>query len=82
MRSGNQVFGPNELKVLGQIVTLASQQLCSLPQHRTSDHNLLREKVAKQAIVHAGPDLLDVSAISERILAALRVDPSSESIKF
>lgn len=72
MRNGNRVFGPDELKVLSQIITSASHQLCSLPRHQGSDHNLLREMVAKQAIDFAGADLLNVSAIRQRIVAALQ----------
>src|SRR5688572_11046617 len=71
MRNGNRVFGPDELKVLSQIVASASHQLCSLPQNKASDRNLLREMVAKQAIEFAGADLLNVSAIRKKIVAAL-----------
>jgi hypothetical protein len=71
MRSGNQVFGPDELKVLSQIVASTSRQLYSLPQHRTSDPVHLREKVAKQAIKYASADLLNVRAIRRKIVAAL-----------
>jgi hypothetical protein len=70
MRRDNRVFGPDELKVLSQIVTMASQQLCSVPHYQGLDHNALREKVAKQAIAYAGTDLLDVIAIRQKILAA------------
>jgi len=69
MRNGNRVFGPDELKVLSQIVTAASQQLHALPQHQALDCNVLREKVAKQAIAYAGTDLLDVYTIRQRIVA-------------
>jgi hypothetical protein len=70
MRNGNRVFGPDELKVLSQIVTMTSQQLHALPPYRGLDHNALREKVAKQAIACAGADLLDLCAIRQRIVAA------------
>jgi hypothetical protein len=71
MRKGNQVFGPDELKILSQIIAEASRQLCSLPQHRVSDHIALREKVAKQAIAQASTDLLNVCAIRQKIITAL-----------
>jgi hypothetical protein len=71
MRNGNRVFGSDELKVLSQIVSSVSHQLSSLPQYQVSDHNLLREKVAKQAIELAGADLLNVCAIRQKIVAAL-----------
>jgi hypothetical protein len=72
MRNGNRVFGPDELKVLSQIIAAANHQLCSLPQHRVSDRNLLRERIAKHALEFAGADLLNVSAIRQRIVAALQ----------
>jgi hypothetical protein len=70
MRNGDRVFGPDELKVLSQIVTWACQKLRSVPHYRGLDHNALREKVAKQAIAYAGNDLLDVIAIRQKIIAA------------
>lgn len=70
MRNGNKVFGPDELKVLSQIVTMASEQLHSLPQYQALDHNAVREKVAKQAIAYAEADLLDVCTIRQKIVAA------------
>lgn len=74
MRNGNRVFGSDELKVLSQIVASVSHQLCSLPQYQVSDHNLLRERVAKQAIEFAGADLLNVCAIRQKIVAALLLE--------
>lgn len=69
MRNGNKVFGPDELKVLSQIVTVASQQLHALPLYQALDRNVLREKVAKQAIAYAGTDLLEPRH-PEKIVAA------------
>jgi hypothetical protein len=69
MRNKMQVYGPDELKVLSQIVNAV------LSESRTESVALdaqLRERLGKQVIKHAASDVLNVDGIKRAVLAGLK----------
>ena len=68
MRINMQVYGPDELKVLSQIVDTVLRE--SSPESVVLDARL-RERVSKQVIKHAARDVLNVDSIKRAVLAGL-----------
>jgi hypothetical protein len=69
MRSNMQVYGPDELKVLSQIVNAVLSE--SGPDSVVLDAQL-RERVGRQVIKHAARDVLNVEGIKRAVLAGLK----------
>jgi hypothetical protein len=65
MRKGTLVCGPDELKVLQQILDSCMGQLKNHLTHRHADEAQLR--AAKQVLRHAAKDILDVSTIKRKV---------------
>jgi hypothetical protein len=72
MRSKMQVYGPDELKVLNQIVNAILQEtqfdtgIAGVPEAQ------LRERIGKQVLKRAADDLLNVNGIRRAVLASLK----------
>lgn len=69
MRRECQAFGPDELKVLSQIITSASLELQKMG---SDDCDQLRERIARQALKYASDDLLNINEIRQKVVASLR----------
>jgi hypothetical protein len=64
-----QVYGPDELKVLSQIVNAVAREWPSrIPAALDAQ---LRERICKQVIKHATDDVLNVEGIKRAVLASL-----------
>jgi hypothetical protein len=72
MRKGTLVCGPDELKVLQEILDSCVGQLKDCPTHRHADEAKLRLRVAKQVLKYAAKDILDVSTIKRKVLATFQ----------
>ena len=72
MRKDMLIFGPDEFKVLQQIVDSCMAQLNYHPTHRHADKARLRQRVSKQVFKHAAADILDVEAIKRKVLAVFQ----------
>jgi hypothetical protein len=69
MRTKMQVYEPDELKVLRQIVNAVAREWPSrIPAALDAQ---LRERICKQVIKHATDDVLDVEGIKRAVLASL-----------
>jgi hypothetical protein len=67
MRTGTQVCGPDELKVLQQIVNSLWLEL--RPADRGPELHL---RVSRQVVRYAGNDLLDVEGIKRAVRASFK----------
>ena len=74
MRSKMQVYGPDELKVLNQIVSAVLRQTQSETGLAGVPDAQLRERVGKQVLKRAADDLLNVNGIRRAVLASLKKD--------
>ena len=72
MRSKMQVYGPDELKVLNQIVNAVLRETRSETGAGGLPDAHLRERVGKQVLERAGDDLLNVNGIRRAVLASLK----------
>jgi hypothetical protein len=71
MRTKMQVYGPDELKVLSQIVNAVVRESpldSGIPAALDAQ---LRERICKQVIKHATDDVLDFEGIKRAVLASL-----------
>lgn len=69
MRSGTQVYGPDELKILQQIVESVLEQLSRRAAYRKVDRAALRRRISRQVFKYAKRDVLSVDAIRQAVLA-------------
>ena len=74
MRSKMQVYGPDELKVLNQIVSAVLSETQSQTELAGVPDAQLRERVGKQVLKRAADDLLNVNGIRRAVLASLKKD--------
>ena len=74
MRSKMQVYGPDELKVLIQIVNVVLRETQSETGAGRVPDAHLRERIGKQVLERAGDDLLNVNGIRRAVLASLKKD--------
>jgi hypothetical protein len=72
MRSKMQVYGPDELKVLNQIVSAVLRETRSKTGLAGVPDVLLRERIGKQVLKRAADDLLNVNGIRRAVLASLK----------
>jgi hypothetical protein len=72
MRSKLQVYGPDELKVLNQIVSAVLRETQSKTGLAGVPDVLLRERIGKHVIKRAADDLLNVNGIRRAVLASLK----------
>jgi hypothetical protein len=70
MRTGVQVCGPDELKLLQQIL---DSIVSELQQDPSCCPQALREQIARSVMERASGDLLDVDKIKHSVLRSLRV---------
>ena len=68
MRNSSQVYGPDELKILNQIVTAILEELPS--RENLMDDPELRRRVGRQVIKYAADDLLNINLIRSAVLAS------------
>jgi hypothetical protein len=72
MRSKRQVYGPDELKVLNQIVSAVLRETQSETGLAGAPDAQLRERIGKQVLKRAADDLLNVNGITRAVLASLK----------
>jgi hypothetical protein len=72
MRSKRQVYGPDELKVLNQIVSAVLRETQSETALAGVPEAQLRERIGKQVLKRAADDLLNVNGIRRAVLASLK----------
>jgi hypothetical protein len=70
MRTCTTVCGPDELKVLDQIVDSIVNQLKHNRRYSGVDQTRIRERISKQVFQQARRDVLNVDGIRRRVLAA------------
>jgi hypothetical protein len=72
MRTKRQVYGPDELKVLNQIVSAVLRETQSETGLAGAPDAQLRERIGKQVLKRAADDLLNVNGITRAVLASLK----------
>jgi hypothetical protein len=72
MRSKMQVYGPDELKVLNQIVNAVLQETQSASGIAGVPKAQLRERIGKQVLKRAANDVLNINGIRRAVLASLK----------
>jgi hypothetical protein len=69
MRSSSQVYGPDDLKILSQIVTVILEEMMRGGCAVIDDE--LRQRVGKQVIRWAANDPLNIEGIKRAVTASL-----------
>jgi hypothetical protein len=72
MRRSTRLYGPDELKVLEQIVDALVDQLSRGKRLDTAEKKRPPERVSKQVFKQSNADLLEVDAIRQRVLASFK----------
>jgi hypothetical protein len=72
MRRSTRLYGPDELKVIEQIVDAVVAQLSRGKRLDAAEKKRLRERVSKQVFKLSNAELLEVDAIRQRVLAAFK----------
>ena len=70
MRSG-VLYGPDELKVLDQIVDAVCAEMTDHPDC-VGDRRAFRERISKLVLKRVGSDVLEVESIKRTVIAALK----------
>jgi hypothetical protein len=68
MRTGTDVCGPDQLKILQQIFDSVWQQMKLDPNFHIVEEEELRLQVSQRVLAYAEPDLLDINGIKHRVL--------------